>query len=101
MSLVERSEGSFHADPRSYRLNHSYVLPPSLKPTPLQRTIPHEYVIDGLPFPSMRDRMILLRGQYDLVSALTDIVMSFSVHGEDVLNHESWEIGEDWIKKYS
>ncbi|ORX33644.1 hypothetical protein BD324DRAFT_639017 [Kockovaella imperatae] len=85
----------------NYRLNHSYVLPPSLTPTPIQRTIPHEYVIDGMIYPTLRDRMILLRGQYDLVSALTDIVLQTRVHGDDVLNHEYWEIGEEWLRKYS
>jgi hypothetical protein len=48
---------------RSFRMNHSYNLPPSLRPTKVQRTIPHEHVIDGMIFPSIRDRMILLRGE--------------------------------------
>jgi hypothetical protein len=53
----------------SFRINHAYVLPSSLRPTAVQRTIPHEHAIDGVPFPSIRDRMILLRGRYDLIDA--------------------------------
>lgn len=29
----------------------------------VQRSIPHEHAIDGVIFPSVRDRMILLRGK--------------------------------------
>lgn len=29
----------------------------------MQRTVPHEHAIDGIIFPSIRDRMILLRGE--------------------------------------
>lgn len=47
----------------SFRMNHEYHLPPSLRPTVVQRTVPHEHAIDGICFPSLRDRMILLRGQ--------------------------------------
>lgn len=47
----------------SFRVNHAYVLPASLRPTNVQRTIPHEHCIDGIPIPAVRDRMILLRGE--------------------------------------
>ncbi|KAL7419685.1 hypothetical protein Q5752_005601 [Cryptotrichosporon argae] len=53
----------------SFRINHEYRLPPSLRPTAVQRTVPHEHAIDGVVFPSIRNRMILLRGRYDLVEA--------------------------------
>lgn len=70
----------------SYRVNPNYVLPPSLRPTKVQKTIAHEHAIDGLVFPSVRDRMILLRGmsvntgqrlmkgRYDIVEAFYAIL---------------------------
>lgn len=62
----------------SFRLNHAYHLPPSLTPTVVQRTIPHEHSIDGIIFPSMRDRMIMFRGRYDLVEAFYGIISEVS-----------------------
>ena len=62
----------------SFRINHAYVLPASLRPTAVQRTIPHEHAIDGVPFPSVRDRMILLRGRYDLIDAYQGLLQGVS-----------------------
>lgn len=62
----------------SFRINHEYMLPPSLRPTPVQQTIPHEHAIDGILFPSVRDRMILLRGRYDLLEAFHGYVTEVS-----------------------
>lgn len=56
----------------SFRVNHAYTLPSSLRPTKVQRTVPHEHAIDGIIFPSIRDRMILLRGGSGSVFAEQD-----------------------------
>jgi hypothetical protein len=64
----------------SFRVNHAYVLPASMRPTAVQRTIPHEHAIDGVPFPSIRDRMILLRGRYDLIEAYQGLLLEVSWH---------------------
>lgn len=55
-----------------------------MRPTAVQRTIPHEHAIDGIPFPSIRDRMILLRGRYDLVEAYQGMLLEVSrlLYGE-------------------
>ncbi|MCJ1376984.1 hypothetical protein MMC17_000074 [Xylographa soralifera] len=41
------------------------VIPPSLHPTVLQRTFPHEAWIDIVPHPVWRDNIILARGKFD------------------------------------
>jgi hypothetical protein len=60
---ARRTRKELLSDRRSFRVNHAYVLPPSLRPTMVQRSNPHEHAIDGVIFPSVRDRMILLRGK--------------------------------------
>ncbi|WWC87758.1 uncharacterized protein L201_002650 [Kwoniella dendrophila CBS 6074] len=85
----------------NFRANHDYHLPPSLRPTVVQRTIPHEHAIDGIIFPSIRDRMILLRGRYDLVEVFHAMLTEFELHGDDVLDHTNYEISEKFIDDYS
>nr|XP_019004725.1 uncharacterized protein I203_02849 [Kwoniella mangroviensis CBS 8507]OCF68186.1 hypothetical protein I203_02849 [Kwoniella mangroviensis CBS 8507] len=85
----------------NFRMNHEYHLPPSLRPTVVQRTIPHEHAIDGILFPSIRDRMILLRGEYDLVEVFRAMLAEFELHGDDVLDHNNYEISERFIENYS
>nr|ODO02477.1 hypothetical protein L204_01213 [Cryptococcus depauperatus CBS 7855] len=84
----------------NFRMNNEYHLPPSLCPTVIQRTVPHEHAIDGICFPSMRDRMILLRGRYDLVEVFHALLSELSLHGEDVLDERSYEVSEKFIHDY-
>lgn len=90
------------ADARSsFRINHEYTLPPSLRPTPVQRTLPHEHAIDGILFPNIRDRMILLRGKYDLVDAFHSYITEFTLHGDDALDHRNWEASERYLTDFA
>ncbi|KAH8113371.1 hypothetical protein DFH11DRAFT_1689528 [Phellopilus nigrolimitatus] len=82
----------YHLD--NYKRNNAYCLPQSLRPTLVQS------VIDGIPHPELRDRMILLRGRFDLVDALHDYASSLTLHGDDVLAHNNWEIAESWLRRY-
>ncbi|TFL00574.1 hypothetical protein BDV98DRAFT_105076 [Pterulicium gracile] len=88
----------YHLD--NYKRNTAYCLPSSLRPTLVQRTVPHESVIDRILHPELRDRMILLRGRFDLVDCLLDYRNAVIIHGDDVLNHANWEIGEKWLRPY-
>jgi hypothetical protein len=84
----------------------------------VQRTLPHEHAIDGILIPSVRDRMILLRGKYDLVEAfhgyVTEVCSAtlrqppavltlpqFTLHGDDALDHRNWEASEKWLKDFA
>ncbi|KAK2466350.1 hypothetical protein APHAL10511_001992 [Amanita phalloides] len=89
---------TYHLD--NFKRNASYCLPASLRPTLVQRTVPHESVIDRILHPELRDRMILLRGRYDLVDCLFDYRSAISIHGDDVLAHGNWELSEKWLRQY-
>jgi len=89
---------SYHLE--NYKRNSAYCLPSSLRPTLVQRTVPHESVIDRILHPELRDRMILLRGRFDLVDCLMDYRDAVNIHGEDVLAHSNWEINEKWLRQY-
>ncbi|KAH9951775.1 hypothetical protein B0H21DRAFT_684766 [Amylocystis lapponica] len=88
----------YHLD--NYKRNSAYCLPSSLRPTLVQRTVPHESVIDAILHPELRDRMILLRGRFDLVDCLHDYRLAVTIHGDDVLAHSNWEITESWLQRY-
>ncbi|KAJ7742432.1 hypothetical protein DFH07DRAFT_836441 [Mycena maculata] len=88
----------YHLD--NYKRNTAYCLPSSLRPTLVQRTVPHESVIDRILHPELRDRMILLRGRFDLVDCLLDYRNAVIIHGDDVLAHSNWEISEKWLRQY-
>ncbi|KAF8631282.1 hypothetical protein AX15_002608 [Amanita polypyramis BW_CC] len=89
---------TYHLD--NFKRNAGYCLPASLRPTLVQRTVPHESVIDRILHPELRDRMILLRGRYDLVDCLFDYRNAVTIHGDDVLAHSNWEISEKWLRQY-
>ncbi|KIP12825.1 hypothetical protein PHLGIDRAFT_113414 [Phlebiopsis gigantea 11061_1 CR5-6] len=88
----------YHLD--NYKRNSAYCLPSSLRPTLVQRTVPHESVIDSILHPELRDRMILLRGRFDLVDCLHDYRTAITIHGDDVLAHGNWEISDSWLQRY-
>ncbi|KAE9410272.1 hypothetical protein BT96DRAFT_805563, partial [Gymnopus androsaceus JB14] len=88
----------YHLD--NFKRNSSYCLPSSLRPTLVQRTVPHESVIDRILHPELRDRMILLRTRFDLVDCLLEYRNAVTIHGDDVLAHSNWEINEKWLRKY-
>lgn len=82
--------------------------------------LPTESVIDSILHPELRDRMILLRGKiyvtcearisllirilslgrFDLVDCLHDYRTAITIHGDDVLAHNNWEISETWLLRY-
>ncbi|KAG0705488.1 hypothetical protein DFH29DRAFT_996809 [Suillus ampliporus] len=89
----------YHLD--NFMRNSAYCLPASLRPTLVQRTINHESVIDRLIYPELRDRVILLRGQFSLADCLFDYKKAIQLHGDDVLAQHNWELSEWWLRKYS
>jgi len=89
-----------HYHLENYKRNSAYCLPASLRPTLVQSTLPHESVIDRILHPELRDRMILLRERFDLVECLLDYKANITIHGDDVLAHSNWEVGEKWLRKW-
>ncbi|KAF8313419.1 hypothetical protein DL93DRAFT_2081116 [Clavulina sp. PMI_390] len=88
----------YHLD--NYRRNENYFLPASLRPTLVQRTVSHDPLVDGIIYPEVRDRMILLKDQYDFAKCLTEFLWTVIIHGDDVLAHNNWELGEQWLRTY-
>lgn len=85
---------------RCKRDNPAYTLPPSLTLTNLQRSVPHPPFFDGIIWPSLRDRLILLKDQFALPTLIEDFCNGVSVNGDDSLAPEAWELSEDFVRKY-
>ena len=105
-------------------------LPQNLRPTPAQMSIPHHPMLDGLPWPSVREKLICIlalpsalrppvaqdehgasQGQgkavMRLVQDLDDFKEGLKVHGnmsgwgkESELEEEAWEIGECFYRNW-
>ncbi|KAH9978037.1 hypothetical protein BGW80DRAFT_1285473 [Lactifluus volemus] len=65
----------YHLD--NYKRNSAYCLPASLRPTLVQR-----------------------KCRFSLVDCLHDFASAVTIHGDDVLAHANWEIGETWLRRY-
>ena len=94
----------------SEQQTHISTLPPHLQPTPTQRLIPHHPMLDLLPWPNVRDKLIqvfhlpvsqrpktaqdpmgILRLVYDIEDAGGE---GINVHGQDPFQASGWEIGQ-------
>ncbi|EED22407.1 conserved hypothetical protein [Talaromyces stipitatus ATCC 10500] len=86
-------------------------VPPDLQYTALQQTTPHSYWISVIPFPQLRDNLILLAGTYDEYEFCCDLGLGiyegfddverrgFLVWGQAWHGH-GWEISEGFIRKW-
>lgn len=78
-------------------------VPESLRPTPLQLTVPHPPWIDRFPFPRMRDNMITLLGLIDEEGFLADLfcLTSFTIrNGAPSWDPSAWKIGPEFSAKW-
>ncbi|KAF7184296.1 hypothetical protein CNMCM7691_004982 [Aspergillus felis] len=64
-------------------------LPPALRPTAIQRTVPHHPWLDLIPFPYMRDTLILTQDFIDEDKLCHDL----SGQGESAVQQSSREVG--------
>jgi len=84
-------------------------LPSNLRPTWTQMTVPHHPVVDLLPWPAARDRMIKVLSQpsefrppgaaspmalVDFIYDLEDSAEGVRISGSDPYSEDSWEVGE-------
>ena len=88
-------------------------LPPNLHPTAVQRTFPHHPLIDILPWPSVRDKLILILSQpphlrppsassptallefvYDIEDPAEGVRVTGGGSGGDCMDGRNWEVGE-------
>jgi hypothetical protein len=90
-------------------------LPVNLRPSLLQLTVPHHPIIDLLPWPSTRDRMIRLLMQppefrppnaaspmalLDFVYDVEDSAEGVRISGDDPYSAHNWEVGEKVFKSW-
>ncbi|KIW72695.1 hypothetical protein PV04_00872 [Phialophora macrospora] len=90
-------------------------LPVNLRPSLLQLTVPHHPIIDLLPWPSTRDRMIKVLMQppefrppnaaspmalLDFVYDVEDTAEGVRVSGDDPYSAHNWEVGEKVFKSW-
>lgn len=90
-------------------------LPNNLQPTLVQMTIPHHPVIDLLPWPSARDRMIKILSQppevrppsaaspmalLDFIYDIEDGAEGVRIVGSDPYSDRNWEIGEKVFRSW-
>ncbi|GAA6038203.1 hypothetical protein JCM8097_005792 [Rhodosporidiobolus ruineniae] len=85
---------------KNRRDNPNYNLPPSLRLTVTQQTVPHHPFFDGIIFSSLRDRLILLKDQLTIEELISDLSRAVNIHGQDLLNPQAWEISEEFLRKY-
>lgn len=83
--------------------------PPSLRPTSLQRTIPHHPWIDLFPFPKIRDNMLLAESHYDEDELCNNLIDFCDVPTEETglvvwgepWDPAGWEVGEMLLKDWA
>lgn len=90
-------------------------LPASLRPTLVQRSTPHHPVFDILPWPSVRDRLIMVFAQPEDIrppnarsaTAMLDFAYDFEdsaegvrIYGDDPFSSDNWEVGEQLFRNW-
>jgi len=86
--------------------------PPALQATELQKAIPHDFWIDTIPYPVLRDNIIRNQNKVDMDSLCEDFVGGL-YHGESEIgsrglilwgepwSDDGWEVGEGFARKWS
>lgn len=89
----------------------SSQIPPDLRPTALQVSAPHPFWIDAVPFPGVRDNMILMAGQYDSDALMFDLGRGIYDGFDDTQRRgflvwrdpwsaAGWEVSDGFVKKW-
>lgn len=100
---------SFSEARRAYQLREN----PNMHPTKLQLEHRHSILIDTLPWPNVRDALIRLCAagvtngvdiKADMLGRTFDCIgegHTFTIHGDDPCDPETWEVSEYFAKRYS
>ena len=107
-------ETSPFSDPANAHLTYD-ELPLNLRPTHAQRTLPHHPVLDVLPWPTARNKLIHVFSQtpdlrppgarcptalMDFVYDVEDSAEGVRIWGDDPCDWQNWEIGEKVFEKW-
>ncbi|GAT25132.1 similar to An14g02830 [Aspergillus luchuensis] len=88
--------------------NGQMSIPPSLRPTALQRAIPHHPWLDVFPFPSMRDNLIRAGDDLDDDELCHDLTAFWDTRSSNATllvwgtpwDPQNWEVTEDFAMKW-
>ncbi|KAK9242287.1 hypothetical protein V1506DRAFT_509586 [Lipomyces tetrasporus] len=91
---------------------HSSTIPSAFTPTAVQNLVPHEVWMDTVPFPQMRDNLILNIGKYDADDLCVDILGGLYEGYDDIWlrgilvwsnpwSEEGWEVTEGFLNKWN
>jgi hypothetical protein len=113
-SIWSLHETSPFTDPANAHLTYDH-LPLNLRPTNIQRTLPHHPVLDLLPWPTARNKMIHVFSQtpdlrppgtrcstalIDFVYDIEDSAEGVRIWGDDPCDWQNWEVGEKVFGKW-
>jgi hypothetical protein len=78
-----------------------YTLPPAFVPTLQQQVIPHKPYVDLIPWPSVRDRILLSPTAINELELVTDIMSDgLKVWGWTPWDTMAWEVGPEFARKW-
>lgn len=105
--LSAEADSPFNTAPPGTLQDTSHY-PPKLQPTALQICIPHHPWIDLFPFPALRDTILLQGDDFDEDDLCYDLVETCHAPSErsglivwaDAWNPESWEVTEEFVRKW-
>lgn len=102
--------GTLQVAPESRNVDE---MPPSLAPTTLQSTVPHDQWIDSFPHPTWRDNFIRAAGTFDEDELCSDLVGALFEGGttadslargvivwSPTWNPAGWELSEGFVRKW-
>ncbi|EXJ90887.1 hypothetical protein A1O1_03993 [Capronia coronata CBS 617.96] len=76
-------------------------LPPTIIPTLNQQTIPHRPYVDMLPWPSVRDRLLVTRSAINELEFVQDMSLDgLKIWGSTPWDPMAWEIGPAFARKW-
>ncbi|PLB49927.1 hypothetical protein P170DRAFT_380198 [Aspergillus steynii IBT 23096] len=84
------------------------TIPPSLRPTALQRTKPHHPWFDVFPFPRMRDNLITAQDDFDDEELCHDLMAFWDIQNTETAvliwgspwDPRNWEVTEAFVRKW-
>ncbi|KDN44360.1 hypothetical protein K437DRAFT_138437 [Tilletiaria anomala UBC 951] len=85
----------------NFRRNPAYCLPSLLRPSVKQLSIPHDPLIDCLPFPGLRDSLITHPSEIDLDDVYFHMCQQTEVHDGDIMAEGTWELGVPFLIRYN
>ncbi|ODM22436.1 hypothetical protein SI65_00024 [Aspergillus cristatus] len=97
------------SDSQSHLVRDLAMLPVSLQPTVLQRSVEHHPWLDLFPLPRMRDNMIELGDALDEYQLCEDLMGFWNTHQNDSMlvvwgdpwDPRNWEVTEQFLRKWS